>query len=108
MNNRLDQLQRDLGTSEAVDLLNFAIPFITEREALLRSLLLSGGLDEAAKCAHKTIGSLGLYGTDKLEGLLKEINKLDNNADDLIAFQEKLSAEFKHVLLLINEWLDAH
>ena len=108
MNTRLDQLEKNLGTSGAADLLRFALPYISEREVLLKSLLLSGDLEEAAKCAHKTIGSLGLYGTPKLESYLKDIKSFDKQSEDLAAFQEQLSNEFNHIVSCIHTWLDAH
>ena len=108
MNTRLNQLEKNLGTTEAADLLRFALPFIAEREALLKSLLLSGDLEGAAKCAHKTLGSLGLYGTPTLEGYLKEVKSFDKQGQDLVVFQEQLSSEFNHVVYCINTWLDAH
>ena len=107
MNTRLNQLEKNLGTSEAADLLRFALPYISEREALLESLILSGDLEGAAKCAHKTIGSLSVYGTPKLEAYLQEVKSINKQDDNLMAFQEKLSAEFKHVVSCINNWLDS-
>lgn len=107
MNTRLNQLEKDLGRSEAADLLRFALPVIQDREARLKSLLLSGNRDEVAKCAHKALGSIGLYGSARLENLLKEASSIDTSGDeDLIAFQQSLSEEFEHVLSVIRVWLE--
>lgn len=106
MNTRLNQLEKDLGRSEAADLLRFAVPFIQDREALLKSLLLSGNLDEAAKCAHKTLGSIGLYGSARLETLLGEVSGTDRGSKNLVVLQQNLSEEFTSILSTINSWLE--
>lgn len=106
MNDRLNRLENDLGTEGARDLLKLAIPFIQEREAELQKLLLSGELNEASKYAHKVIGSLGVYGTDELERLLRKVGQVKNNKSELFELRESLSTEFMCVLNQINYWLD--
>ena len=104
-NLKLAKLEANLGVTDTVDLIRTALPIIIERKATLSKLLLAEDLEGASACAHKTLGSVRLYGTDQLEHLLTQVKTLDPNRDDLTGFQYQISEEFSLVIDGCERWL---
>lgn len=98
VNPRLTKLVNTLGVTDTAELIQTAVPIITERRETLSRLLLAQDLEGAADCAHKTLGSIRLYGTPNLEGLLKQVKTLDASQHDLVKFQQRLFEEFSQVI----------
>lgn len=106
--NTLNALAGRLGLGDTIELLELALPLIAEREQEIRQSLLAGDWSEAARCAHKTMSSVRLYGTHKLELLLRQVQSAGQGQMDVPAFQQELSAEFVAVMQTISEWLAKH
>jgi hypothetical protein len=103
----IEQLVDKLGETEAIEMLEFALPLIVERESNLTDQLLSGNLAEAAKYAHKTISSIRLYGSSELENLLQAVKDVKNHAQAL-ALQPRLSKEFNLTINVVKNYLHEH
>lgn len=104
-NQKLAKLEKNLGVTDTVDLIRSALPIILERKETLSRLLLTQDIEGASACAHKTLGSVRLYGTDQLEHLLMRVKTLDSKLDDLPGFQRQISEEFSRVIDSCTEWL---
>ena len=103
--NAIKETENDLGTDDTIDLLSNSLPLIIERKNMINLALQSSDLEQAAMHAHKTLGSIRIYGSDRLESLL---SRLKNKQIDVMAsniFQQELSAEFESVSFTVNEWL---
>jgi len=87
-----------LGVTDTAELIQTALPIITERRETLSQFLLAQDFEGAAACAHKTLGSVRLYGTPSLESLLKQVKTLDPAQNDLVKFQHQLHEEFSLVI----------
>ncbi len=101
----LNRMATRLGTEDTIDLLTFSLPLIVEREQALRSALLLGDRESARLYAHKTLSSVRLYGSERLEQLLLSVQTLKTDETDLTAFQQALSAELELAINAIQSWL---
>lgn len=102
---KLAKLEKNIGITDTVDLIQTALPILIERKATLGKLLLAEDLEGASACAHKTLGSVRLYGTDQLESLLTQVKELNPDQVDLIDFQGQISEEFSMVIDDCIKWL---
>ena len=106
--NTLKETESYLGIADTLDLMSNAFPLIVERKNMINLALQEGNFERAAAYAHKTIGSIRLYGTDKLEGLLSQLKEQQVTAETLDGFQAELSEEFDSVSFTVGEWLSLH
>lgn len=103
--NAIKETEADLGTVDTIDLLSNALPLIIERQKMIELALQEADADSAGFYAHKTLGSVRLYGTEQLENYLNQL-KHDQVADqDIDSFKTRLSNEFDAVIFTIGEWL---
>ncbi len=105
-NNLLDQLTQDLGIEDAVEVLEYALPRVFERQKKIQEHLQAKQWKEASAYAHQTMSSIRLYGSDELERLLNKIK--DHNENERIQLQDQLSQEFSLVIQTIQQWLSLH
>lgn len=101
----LDSLLENLGMKHTVDLVVFALPHISQRRDSLKQLLLTGSWEEAARVAHKTLSSVRLYGSNRLESLLRQVCQRDIAVISTAAFQTTLDAEFSLTISMLEQWL---
>ncbi|QLQ31443.1 MAG: Hpt domain-containing protein [Candidatus Thiothrix singaporensis] len=82
------------------------MPYIAGKERQLRDALQAGDWETAARHAHKAISSVRLFGSAKLEALLRQIKDGDSvlSAEEA---QQALSAEFAQVEASVHSWLAA-
>ncbi len=103
--NAICETESDLGTDDTIELLSSALPLIHERKKLLDLALQESDLKQASLHAHKTLGSIRLYGTEKLEGLLTQLKNQSVLRTDLTYFQSVLNVEFESVSFTVSAWL---
>lgn len=103
----LDEIASRLGYDKTIELVEFSLPYINEKEQLLRESLVSADWEAAAQHAHKALSSVRLFGSSKLESLLVQIRDgaIGQNADEI---QRELSAEFTDAQAAIHTWLAQH
>lgn len=104
----IEHLVETLGLADACELLQSALHLIVERQEELGAALKQGDVITAKRCAHRTIGSVRLYGSDRLETMLFEIGNKSLDVINTEAFQQELSAEFDSVISNVNTWLLKH
>ncbi|MGB0361024.1 MAG: hypothetical protein ACPGVP_08690 [Thiolinea sp.] len=105
--NAIEETKGDLGIADTVDLLSNSLPLIIERKNMINLALQESDLDRASLYAHKTLGSIRIYGTEKLESLLNRLKdkQLDERGSNDFHLKDELSVEFDSVTFTINEWL---
>ncbi len=106
----LETIAQNLGIEDTIELLEYALPRIAQRQKKIQESLLAEDWEAASKCAHQTISSVRLYGTEELEKLLRQAKQAgEDTADaDIVTLQQELLAEFDHVSQTIREWLLTH
>lgn len=100
----IKQLLSKYGATDTIEMLEFALPLVTERKESLKKSLLDNNLVEASKLAHKTISSIRLYGSSRLENLLQEVKDVKSHQKAL-ELQPQLVEEFDVVINVIRNWL---
>lgn len=103
--NAIRETEEDIGTDDTIELLTHALPFISERKNMINLALQENDMDRAALYAHKTLGSIRLYGTKKLEKLLTQLKSHQVGNDDFQEFQAELASEFDDVSFAVKKWL---
>lgn len=101
-------LLNNLGEQDTLELLTVVLPLIKERKVLLQQHLQAGDWEVAAHLAHKTIGSVRLYGTADLESLLQQIRQQELSTIATSAFQARLDAVFSGIIQTLTGWLAVH
>lgn len=104
----VNKLVGDLGVNDTYELLAFALPHITKRHEELQDALERGEWETAARCAHKTLSSVRLYGSERLEVLLYQVREAGTGGMDVPALRQELSVEFLSVIQTIKEWLNVN
>ena len=104
----LETVVRRLGVEDAIEFLEYALPRIIQRKKWLQEYLSTGDSEAASQCAYRTIGSVRLYGSTKLELLLEQVKLVSNGDIDPVSLQRELSVEFDKAINAIREWLEAH
>ena len=66
-----DDLEKELGAQEALELINYLEPKLIERQQQLIQIVRTKNYMEIARYAHRTKGSIRYYGTNILNDLLK-------------------------------------
>jgi hypothetical protein len=103
----LDEVATRLGREKAVQIVEFSLPYISQKGQQLNDALIAAEWESAAHYAHKAISSVRLFGSAKLETLLVQIR--DGNIDqDTMDIQQELLAEFTDVQNAVNAWLIQH
>lgn len=102
----LSGLIDQLGLEDATDLVKVSLPILADWRAKLSHALEAGDMDAAAKLAHRAISSVRLYGTERLELLLRRLtNREVQQQSEVVVFEEKLSAEFQFIEQTLQQWL---
>lgn len=97
-----------VGDKDAIELFQFTLPIVIERQHALEQHLCAREWAAFKQCAHKSISSVRLYGSERLEMLLRQANDVDKDEFDLLTYQQELSEEFEVVIGSIREWLAQH
>ena len=79
-----DDLKRELGLQEALEIINYLEPKLQERQKQFIQILRTKNSTEISHYAHKTKGSITYYGTQSLNDLLEQIINLEYVNDVLI------------------------
>lgn len=104
-NYSIDRLLENIGHEEGKELLAESLPIImTRRNAILRALK-RGDINVACEYAHKTAGSIRLYGSSRLEALLLEVTLLSVDQTPRSNLYNELQVEFDSAIQEIQERL---
>ncbi|PWQ97160.1 hypothetical protein [Leucothrix arctica] len=95
-----------IGIDNVRELLIKALPIIETRKSELLALLDSGDTSRATDSAHRTISSIRLYGSDRLEKLLIEVKDQSYSTENLSKICADILQEFDSVIATVNEWLE--
>jgi hypothetical protein len=106
--NALADLQQNIGTKGAIELLEFALPRIAQRGKELHQYLLAKDWDAAVMIAHQTLSSARLYSSSSFEQRLQQINEKNIAVISTASFQLELQEEFEVINCAIRTWLEAH
>lgn len=101
----LNKVAAELGLVDAIELFEFALPIVIERQQMLQNYLQAEDWVAAAQCAHKTISSVRFYSSERLEGLLRQAMQVRTGEIDVAILQQALFAEFDAVISTVREWL---
>ena len=78
---KLENLVKTIGADSARMLAEQAAANLTDNSNELLRLLRDGATESAAKVAHRMKGSIGVYGSTRLENLIRAIEKRDEETD---------------------------
>lgn len=104
----LEAVVRRLGKEDTIEFLEYTLPRIIQRKKGLQEYLSTGDWEAASQCAYRTIGSVRLYGSAKLELLLEQVKLVSSGDVDPVSLQHELSVEFDKAIDATREWLEAH
>ncbi|CAA6828309.1 MAG: Unknown protein [uncultured Thiotrichaceae bacterium] len=107
-NHSLDIVANNLGLEEAVEMFEYALPHISQRRDELRKHISISDWEAAGQCVHRTLSSVNLYGSDRLEELLLQVKLASTGEVEPSTLNQELSKEFDNVLQSIKQWLATH
>ena len=90
----IDKLIENIGLDESKKLLTEALPIIVTRKGLVLKALDNNEISKAGEYAHRTSGSIRLYGSSRLEELLREVMSLTSDQTVSSGLRNELSEEF--------------
>lgn len=90
----IDKLIENIGLEESENLLAKALPIITTRKKAILDALNDNNLSLAGEYAHKTAGSIRLYGSGRLEALLRQVVSLSKEQSVPAELCSELTSEF--------------
>ena len=97
-----DDLEKELGAQEALELINYLEPKLIERQQQLIQIVRTKNYMEIARYAHRTKGSIRYYGTNILNDLLEKLINIEYNTDILTdGLVDTINAEFN---IILNYW----
>ncbi len=100
---KLENLAKQIGADSARMLAEQAATNLTDNRDELLRLVREGNLEQAAKVAHRMKGSIGIYGSTRLEKLVRIIEKQDENSDlPLSEAIDQLSEEVDTVVAALD------
>jgi hypothetical protein len=106
INATLVELHQNIGHKDTIELLEFALPRISQRGNDLQKCLLAKDWDSAAKIAHQTLSSARLYSSSQFELQLQHIHNKEIELIDTALFQQEFHDEVEKVKQAIRSWLD--
>jgi hypothetical protein len=106
--NSLSSIVSSLGVKDSIELLEYALPFIAHRDKKIQQCLTEKNWECATKYAHRTLSSVRLYGSKRLEMLLQQVKLAGDSTINTDILQKELSLEFKEVSQSIKQWLALH
>lgn len=104
-NNNLSLVVENLGVEDAIELFEYALPRVLDRKSQIIKHMQSQNWDAARDDAHRAISSVRIYGTERLETLLRQVKMASTGEVDSQVLQQELSDEFDHVVQAIAGWL---
>lgn len=104
----LAELVKTIGLSDAIEVLEFALPHISMRKDEIQRRLAAADWEGAAHVAHKTISSVCVYSSDPFEHHLQQIYQQDIAVISTADFQHALLKEFTDIEQGIGAWLVTH
>lgn len=94
-----EDLKRELGATEALEIINYLEPKLEERQQQLIQIIRIKNYAEIARYAHKTKGSIHYYGTHTLSNLLDKLINVEYNSELINDyFIDLINAEFNFIL----------
>lgn len=101
----INHLVETIGLNDACELLQSTHHLITNRKNQLVIALRQNDMAAARRCVHKTIGSIRIYGSERLEVMLSDIANKPLQIINTVAFQQELQVEFESVISVVDMWL---
>lgn len=101
----IDRMIENIGLEEGKKLLKEALPIIMDRSNLIITALEENNTSAAFDCAHRTAGSIRLYGSTRLEELLMEVMSLLADQSPRSELCSELKVEFDAAISEIEERL---
>ncbi len=102
----LDHLWQSVGLDTAVQLLEFALPYMATQRKVLLAALSTQDRALTRKQAHQTLSAVRVYGSVELENLLKNAATLEDTTDTAVLYR-LLDEEFAQTRTAIRYWLQA-
>ena len=102
----IENLVESIGLEDASDLLHSTQHLMVQRQEELEAALRQNDEITSKRCALRTVGSIRLYGSARLETLLSQIATKPFQEVNTAVFQQELSEEFASVIETVNSWLD--
>ncbi len=102
----IEHLVETIGLVDACELIRSTRHLMIERHSQLSTALQQNDVMTSKRCAHRTIGSIRLYGSQRLEELLFQVGNKPLKEINTVAFQQELSAEFASAISTVNAWLE--
>ncbi len=94
-----DDLKRELGGQEAIEIINYLEIKLLERQQQLIQTIRVKNYTEIARYAHKTKGSIRYYGTNSLNDLLDKLINVEYNTDIITDnLIDTINSEFNTIL----------
>jgi len=103
----IDKLISNIGVEAGEKLLSEALPIIISRKRIILQALEKRDIVAAAECAHSTSGSIRLYGSSRLEELLREVMSLPVDKAVPSKLINGLETEFDTAILEIHKRIDS-
>ena len=104
----ISYLVEEIGLKNTIELIELALPSISNLEANFAKSLSAGDIDMAATYAHKALGSVRLYGTKNLEDLLMKIKDKKFTGNKFSRIINEVCVELKLIHITLSNWLKTH
>lgn len=101
----LDAVKHQLGAEEAIDMFEYALPRIDDRKNELLVGIVDKNWEAVGNSAHRIISSVRLYGTQKLERILRAIQLSAKAGDVPSALKLGMLQEFEFVKARLKQWI---
>lgn len=101
----IDRMIENIGSKQSRELLEEALPIIISRKSAILDALAKNDISAAHRSAHRTTGSIRLYGSSSLESLLMEVISTPPNQSLRPGLHDKLESEFDAVIHEIKKRL---
>lgn len=97
----------DIGGRNSTDFLSQSLPMIIQRKDAIVKALAQKDTEDACQCANRTLSSIRLYGSDKLEMLLRQVHETSDVDTDFPKLSSSINQEFDSVIQTLKEWLSS-
>lgn len=101
----INRLIGNIGAEESSELLAEALPIIVKRKSIILKALEQNDVKVACEYAHRTAGSIRLYGSSRLENLLLEAASISADQPQRLELSSELESEFDSAINEIQERL---
>jgi HPt (histidine-containing phosphotransfer) domain-containing protein len=101
----LTELQKIFSKEDMLEILEFALPRITEKGDELQQLLAASAWEPAARIAHQMLSSASTYASKNFDNMLRHIAQQDLDVINCALFQQALKLELSGIIHDIQEWI---